>query len=170
MFLILVTHGDADRKGVRLLSAEGRNAVGYAGVYLADRYNASDFPPITMAGSAPAFRCVETLLAITRQMPGDACTSQDVCVFPQLAEERGGITTKQLSSTFRATDGCVLLSVHGDLPSAFPQPLEDHFNDADIETWEGVKYFKRRPVLMVFRLGNEPNLADAIPVSGCLAF
>jgi phosphohistidine phosphatase SixA len=167
--LILLTHGQAERDGIRLLSEEGRAAVRHAGVYLARFLDDKKWPAITLAGSAPAFRCVETLLLCAGELPVGACTSSNVRVFPQLAEiPATGISSDRLLSAAEQTEGATLMSVHGDLVSAFPSSITERLNSSEFELSEGGSFFIPRPVLCVLSLTHRANLESAV-IETCIA-
>jgi hypothetical protein len=161
--LALLTHADAKREGARLLSAAGRAAASRAGRELAELQERWSWAPVTVFGTAPAFRCVETLLMCAGQLPPAACDSVTVTMFPELAERANeGLSSERLLSAIEKHPvGTMVLSVQGDLPSALPIEITEHLDPAELESSGTATYFVRRPVLCVLSLYEPDNLATA---------
>jgi hypothetical protein len=163
--IALLTHANAEREGVRPLSAAGRAEATHAGQRLAELLESRKWPAVTVFGTAPVFRCVETLLICASQLPPTAkdnsARDYSVMLFAELAERAGqGLSAERLLSAVREPPGgTVLMVVQGDLPSALSSEIRANLNPEELDSSANVTYFVRRPVLCMLLVGEPYNLA-----------
>jgi phosphohistidine phosphatase SixA len=155
--VILVTHASAERDAPRPLSDRGIADASDVGRRVGGLVTAGVAPPIQRVASAPAVRCIQTLLEVMRGARDALQLDPAELAIERALRERPGehLTPGLLAEAIDASAArgvCVLIVTHGDLPSALEPGQRARLRHDLLDVSGSGAWFKPRPVLVVLHV------------------